>query len=137
MRIARLFLIAFILSTAPVAVQAWERGKVERFATLPPGEAYPEGIAVDRDGNAYVVTVAVNKPEKSNGTLIVFDSKGNHLRTVNIAGSSRLLLDLRLHPQTGKLLVIDYGAAKVLAVDPQTGASSVFMTVKGKNAGLD
>ena len=28
-------------------VHAWDRGKVERFATLPPGEAYPEGICTD------------------------------------------------------------------------------------------
>ena len=121
----------------PVAAQGWERGKVERFATLPAGEAHPEGICVDGEGNVYVVTVAANKPETSEGTLIVFDPKGKHLRTVRIAGSSRLLLDLRFHPQTGKLLVIDYGAAKVLTVDPKTGASSVFMTVTGEKPGLD
>jgi sugar lactone lactonase YvrE len=125
------------LLVAPFAVQAWERGKVERFATLPPGEAHPEGICLDREGNVYVVTVAVTKPETSGGTLIVFDPKGKHLRTVTIAGSTPWLLDLRFHPQTGKLLVIDYKAAKVLSVDPKTGASSVFMTVAGKNAGLD
>jgi sugar lactone lactonase YvrE len=121
----------------PIAAQAWERGKVERFATLPPGEAHPEGIAVDREGNVYVVTVAANKPETSEGTLIVFDPKGKHLRTVRVAGSSRLLLDVRFHPRTGQLLVIDYGAAKVLAVDPTSGASSVFMTVGGEKPGLD
>ena len=71
------------------------------------------------------------------GTLIVFDPNGKHLRTVTIAGSSPWLLDLRFHPQTGQLLVIDYKAAKVLSVDPKTGASSVFMTVTGKNPGLD
>src|SRR3989442_9079022 len=93
--------------TTPMAAQAFERGKVERFATLPPGEAHPEGICVDREGNVYVVTVAVNKPETSQGTLIVFDPNGKHLRTVSIADSSPMLLDLRFHPQTGKLLVID------------------------------
>src|SRR3984893_3807915 len=100
------FLTLLLLLATPIAAQAWERGKVERFATLPPGEAHPEGICVDREGNVYVVTVAANKPEKSEGVLIVFDPKGKHLRTVQIAGSSRLLLDLRFHPQTGKLLVI-------------------------------
>jgi sugar lactone lactonase YvrE len=137
MRNIRALLTLLLLAAMPVVTQAWQRGKVERFATLPPGEAHPEGICVDREGNVYVVTVAVNKPAKSNGTLIVFDSKGKHLRTVSVAGSSRMLLDLRFHPQTNKLLVIDYAAAKVLAVDPKTGASSVFMTVNGKNAGLD
>jgi sugar lactone lactonase YvrE len=134
---ACMLLTLLVLLATTITSQAWDRGKVERFATLPPGEAHPEGIAVDRDGNVYVVTVAVNKPETSEGTLIVFDSKGKHLRTVNVAGSSRLLLDVRFHPQTGKLLVIDYQAGKVLAVDPMTGASSVFMTVTGKNPGLD
>jgi DNA-binding beta-propeller fold protein YncE len=135
-RVKTLLALLALLAT-PIAVHAWERGKVERFATLPPGEAGPEGIDFDRDGNVYVVTVAANKPETSEGTLIVFDSKDKHLRTVKVAGSSRLLLDLRLHPQTGKMLVIDYQAAKVLAVDPMTGASSVFMTVTGKNPGLN
>jgi sugar lactone lactonase YvrE len=130
-------ILTLVLLAAPVTALAWERGKVERFATLPPGEAHPEGICVDREGNVYVVTVAANKPEGSPGTLIVFDPKGKHLRTVRIAGSSRLLLDLRFHPLTGQLLVIDYGAAKVLTVDPKSGASSVFMTVTGEKPGLD
>jgi sugar lactone lactonase YvrE len=134
---AKTALTVITLLAAPLAVHAWERGKVERFATLPPGEAHPEGITVGPDGNVYVVTVAANKPETSPGTLIVFDAKGRHERTVRIAGSSRMLLDLRFHPQTGKLLVIDYGAPKVLAVDPKTGASSVFMTVTGERPGLD
>ncbi len=132
---ARTFLTLLTLLATPFAARGWERGKVERFATLPPGEAHPEGICVDREGNVYVVTVAANKPDTSKGTLIVFDAKGKHLRTVSIADSSRLLLDVRFHPQTGKLLVIDYGAAKVLTVDPRTGASSVFMTVAGEKPG--
>src|SRR5690242_21019228 len=135
-KIAPTLVTLLFLATSPIAVQAWERGKVERFATLPPGEAHPEGICVDGEGNVYVVTVAANKPETAKGTLIVFDAKGKHLRTVRIDGSSRMLLDLRFHPQTGKLLVIDYGAAKVLTVDPRTGASSVVMTVTGEKPAL-
>ena len=130
-----LLLVAFL--AAPRVAEALDRGTVETFARLPPGEGHPEGITVDRDGNVYVVTVAMHKPETSPGTLIVFDPQGRHLRTVTIKGSSRLLLDVRFHPQTGKLLVIDYQAAKVLSVDPQTGDSSVFMTVTGKDPGLD
>ncbi len=130
-------LIVLILLFSPIIGWAYERGTVERFATLPPGEAHPEGIAVDRQGNVYVVTVAANKAETSEGSLIVFDPQGKHLRTVTIAGSSRLLLDVRFHPKTDQLLVIDYQGAKVLAVDAIRGTSSVFMTVAGKNPGLD
>jgi sugar lactone lactonase YvrE len=138
-RVKNLATLLALLSAlaSPITTHAWERGKVERFATLPPGEAHPEGITVDRDGNVYVVTVAAEKPETSPGTLLVFDTNGKHLRTVSIAGSSRMLLDLHFHPKTGRLLVIDYGAAKVLAVDPKSGASSVFMTVTGNHPGLD
>ena len=107
-------LTLLVLLAMPIAAQAWERGKVERFATLPRGEAHPEGICVDRQGNVYVVTVAVNKPDTSGGTLIVFDPNGKHMRTVTIAGSTPWLLDLRFHPHTGQLLVIDYKGAKVL-----------------------
>ena len=67
----------------------------------------------------------------------MFDRNGKHLRTVTIAGSTPWLLDLRFHPHTGQLLVIDYKGAKVLSVDPMTGASSVFMTVTGEDPGLD
>jgi sugar lactone lactonase YvrE len=130
-------LMLLVLLMPPNTVEAFERGTVERFATLPPGEAHPEGICVDRESNVYVVTVAANKPATSGGTLIVFDPKGKHLRTVTIAGSTPWLLDLRFHPQTSQLLVIDYKAAKVLCVDSKTGASSVFMTVTGKDPGLD
>jgi len=137
MKITRMMLMVLALLAMPFATQAWERGKVETFATLPPGEAHPEGIAVDREGNVYVVTVAANKPSTSEGTLVVFDPQGKHLRTVGIKGSSRLLLDLGFHPRTGQLLVVDYKAGKVLSVDPKTGASSAFMTVTGKNPGLD
>ena len=130
-------LILLVLLATPLTARAWERGKVETFATLPAGEAHPEGITVDREGNVYIVTVAVEKPRTSEGALLVFDPQGKHLRTVTIKGSSRLLLDLGFHPRTGQLLVVDYLGAKVLSVDPRTGASSVFMTVSGKNPGLD
>jgi hypothetical protein len=115
----------------------FDRGKVERFATLPPGEAYPEGIDADADGNVYVVTVGVNKPDTSAGSLFVFDPNGKLLRTVHTEGTSPWLLDLRFQPNTGKLLVVDYKNPKVFTVDPKTGATSVFMTVTGEHPGLD
>jgi sugar lactone lactonase YvrE len=134
---AKTVLLLLALLAIPLATKAWERGKVETFATLPPGEAHPEGITLDHDGNVYVVTVAANKPKTSEGTLIVFDPEGKHPRSVQIKGSSRLLLDVGFNPRTGKLLVVDYQSGKVLSVNPDTGASSDFMTVAIKNPGLD
>jgi sugar lactone lactonase YvrE len=133
----RTILTLLLLLATTITVRAGDRGTVERFATLPAGEAHPEGICIDAEGNVYVVTVGANKPQTSGGTLIVFDPHGKHLRTVMIPGSTPWLLDLRFHPQTGQLLVIDYKAANVLSVDPKTGESSMFMTVTGRNPGLD
>jgi sugar lactone lactonase YvrE len=100
------FLLAALAT--PITVHAFDRGKVERFATLPPGEAYPEGIDADADGNVYVVTVGANKPDTSPGSLFVFDPNGKLLRTVHMQGTSPWLLDLRFQPNTGRLLVVDY-----------------------------
>src|SRR4051812_22516218 len=47
----------FLLASFLVAFNAgaWDRGKVERFATLPAGAPNPEGVAVDpRNGDVYV-----------------------------------------------------------------------------------
>src|SRR6187551_972922 len=92
---AKIVLMLVALLAMPIATHAWERGKVERFATLPAGESHPEGICVDREGNVYVVTVAADKPATAGGTLLVFDPNGKHLRTVAIPGSTPWLLDLR------------------------------------------
>ena len=89
------------LLATPFATQAWERGKVETFATLPPGEAHPEGIAMDREGNVYVATVAVNKPRTSEGTLLVFDPQGKHLRTVAHQGLEQAAARHRLPSPDG------------------------------------
>jgi sugar lactone lactonase YvrE len=135
---AKTFLTLLVAAlVSPIAVHAFDRGKVERFATLPPGEAYPEGIDADAEGNVYVVTVGANKPNTSPGSLFVFDPNGKLLRTVHTEGTSPWLLDLRFQPNTGKLLVVDYKNPKVFAIDPKTGATSVFMTVTGEHPGLD
>lgn len=65
------------------------------------------------------------------GQIIVFDHRGRLKRTVNVQGSSTLLLGLDFHPLIHALLVIDFGANKVLQVNSVTGASSVFMTITG------
>ena len=115
---------------APPA-QAWTRSPATTFATLPAGAAYPEGITVDLAGNVYVTTFALAGTPSGTGQLFVFDKSGRLLRQVSVAGSSTLLLDLAFHPTTGALLVIDFGGAQVLRVDPVSGASSVFTSIPG------
>jgi sugar lactone lactonase YvrE len=103
------------------------------FATLPAGATGPEGLTVGEDGNVYVTTFGFNATgaASGNGQLFVFDDDGDLLRQVNIQGSTVHLLGLAFHPTTHALLVIDFGAGKVLTVDPFSGTSSVFMTVTG------
>ena len=115
---------------------AWDRGTVDKFATLPAGQGNPEGLTVDKHGDVYVTTFAVTAPAGTPGQLFVFGTDGNLKRQVSVAGSSNLLLGLGFHPQTNALLVIDFGNGQVLRVNPNTGSSSVFMTV-GAGSGLN
>jgi len=134
-QICRLAGFALVLAAlVPLTpVLAWDRGEVERFATLPAGDANPEGITADRHGNIYATTFDPAGVTGGPGRLVVFDRHGQLIRDVAVAGASPALLGLAFHPN-GKLLVIDFGAAKVLEVNPHTGASSVFMTIPGPGA---
>lgn len=122
------FILLVSLMFSSLDVSAFDRGEVEKFATLPAGSANPEGITADSHGNIYVTTFAV-PPRPTEGQLIVFDRNGHLLRQLNIQGASSQLLGLAFHPQTGDLLVIDFGGAKVFKVNPFSGASSVFASV--------
>jgi sugar lactone lactonase YvrE len=110
--------------------KAWDRGDVDTFAVLPDGTPKIEGLTVGPDGNVYVTTFDPTGPAAPS-QLFVFKDDGRLLRHVTIAGSSQATLGLGFNPVTHQLLVIDFGAGQVLAVDPNTGASSVFMTVTG------
>ena len=120
-----------VLTTAPAA--AWDRGEVDVLAVLPdasPGQpSSVEGLTVGPDGNIYVPTFGFNAKGAltGNAVLYVIRPDGKLLRQVTIAHSSPHMLGLAFNPVTGFLLVLDFGAGKVLRVDPTTGASSVFM----------
>jgi sugar lactone lactonase YvrE len=124
------FALAACITLVANPAAAWDRGSVERFATLPAGAPNPEGIAVDRHGNVYVTgfdPTGATAP----GKLFVFDDGGHLVRELNVAGASSALLGLAFHPMTHELLVIDFGAGNVLRVNPYSGAASVFSPIPG------
>lgn len=128
-------LVALFLALTALQAQAWTRLPAVTFATLPAGTAHPEGITADDRGNLYVANFDVGKASGP-GDVLVFDRHGKLLRKLSVTDSSALLLGLAFHPQSGDLLVIDFGNQRVLRVDPITGNATPFATIPGgANAG--
>ncbi len=114
--------LAALLSRSDPAV-AFDRNQAQLFAVLPDGATLPEGLVVAPNGDVYVATFDGSKK------VVVFSDEGRLLRTLTLNTSSGFLLGLGFHPQTGAFLVIDFGAGKVLKVDPHTGGASDFITL--------
>lgn len=136
MRASRILQCAFLALAATLALPAgaWIRSPATTFATLPEGTAHPEGITADANGNLYVANFDVSKAGGP-GNIVVFNRAGKFVRTLDVAGSSNLLLGIAFHPQTGALLVADLGSGSVLSVDPLTGSSAVFAPIPGASPG--
>ena len=128
-----LAVVVLIVALLPITAHAWDRGSVQRFATLPAGTAHPEGIAVDRSGNVWVADFDVTK-SAGPGDVLAFQPDGKLLRHLRPTGSSNFLLGLDFHPITGAFLVIDFGNKKVIQVDPSTGATTDFATLTPADA---
>jgi sugar lactone lactonase YvrE len=127
---AALGLMIGVLAAAPAS--AWKRGPVQVLAVLPdvtPGvKSSVEGLTVGPDGNIYVPTFGFNTKGAltGNAVLFVISPTGKIVRQVTIANSSPHMLGLAFNPVTHALWVLDFGAGKVLNVDPQTGGSTVL-----------
>jgi sugar lactone lactonase YvrE len=126
--------LAFGVWTAAPA-GAFDRGDVDVLTVLPdvtPGQpSSVEGLTVGPDGNIYTTSFGFNTKGALTGpaALFVIRPDGKLVRQVPIAGSSPHTLGLGFNPVNGFLLILDFGAGKVLNVDPKTGSSSVFMTL--------
>jgi sugar lactone lactonase YvrE len=134
------FVLLGVLSTTPV--YAWDRGDVDVLAILPdvtPGvPSSVEGLTVGPDDNIYTTSFGFNAGGAISGNSVLYVTKpnGNLVRKVAIANSSPHSLGLAFNPVNGFLLVLDFGAGKVLHVDPVTGTSSVFIAPIA-NSGLN
>src|SRR3954469_16132121 len=96
MTLSRTFLFAGLILLVNAA-SAWDRGTVERFATLPPGALNPEGITVDRrNGDVYVT--GFNPTGAGQAQIYVFDEFGRLNRVLNVTNSSSALLGIAFHP---------------------------------------
>ena len=138
-------------SNYEMARSQWNRDKkvLDYKAPLAKSETHsPQGADRDRErrgeepapdearqGQQYVLARGLEHHHSANpagsgaSQLFVFNSQGKQLRQVTIQGSSSATLGLAFRPGTSMLLVIDFGAGKVLSVDPQTGTSSTCITV--------
>src|SRR4029077_21109921 len=124
MKIVTLFCAGLtVLLSQSNSAAAFDRNKAQVFAVLPDGGTLPEGLAVAPNGDVYVATFDGSKK------IFVFNDNGRLLRTLTVNASSGSLLGLGFHPHTGAFLVIDFGAGKVLKVDPHTGGASDFITL--------
>ena len=142
-RIIRCAAVLLSIFAATPPANAFDRRSVNLLTVLPdvtPGNpSSVEGLTVGPDGNIYVTTFGFNSTGalSGNAVLYVIRPDGKLLRQVTIKGSSPHMLGLRFNPVNGYLLVLDFGAGQVLHVNPETGASSVFMTPTLGGSGLN
>ena len=147
------FFAAVLALVAGTSAQAWDRGPVKDFATIPvltsmtPGPSCPnnapsctsdiEGVAVGPDGTVYSASFGFNSDGAlgGNGVLFVFAPNGKLLRQFPVLGSSPHLIGMVFQQSSGRVLIADLGLGIVWSVDPVSGATSKFMQAPSILAG--
>src|SRR5260221_4639974 len=144
---------------SPGPAEAWDRGDVHNFATIPtfapsgPGAACPngakscssdvEGVAVAPDGRVYSASYGYNGDGALGGygELFVFAPNGQLLADFPVVGSSPHLIGLEYQQSSKSVLIADLGKGVVWKVDPETRTTSMFMQaptiIAGKSPGLN
>jgi streptogramin lyase len=150
---------AMLGSLSPGPAEAWDRGDVDNFATIPtfapsgPGAACPneaksctsdvEGVAVAPDGTVYSASYGYNRDGALGGygELFVFAPNGQLLTHFPVVGSSPHLIGLEYQQSSESLLIADLGKGVVWKVDLKTQTTSMFMQAPtittGKSPGLN
>jgi SMP-30/Gluconolactonase/LRE-like region len=130
--LATLACVGLAIASSITPAAAWDRGSVETFALIPSGFPMVEGLAVGPDGLVYSPTF--NPTGSPPSQLFTFNPDGTLKQSVPIQGSSQAMLGLEVIPgTTNALLVLDFGAGQVLAVNPTNGNASVCITLPPGN----
>src|SRR6202048_5200585 len=142
---------------SPGPAEAWDRGDVHNFATIPtfapngPGAACPneakscssdvEGVTVAPDGTVYSASYGYKREGALGGygELFVVAPNGQLSTDFPVVGSSPHLIGLEYQKSSKSVLIADLGKGVVWKIDPETQTTSMFMQaptiIAGKSPG--
>jgi DNA-binding beta-propeller fold protein YncE len=110
------------------------RGEVQRFATLPDGVRFPEGITANpRNGDVYVATFDFGPNANA---LLRYSRHGQLLGSLSFGGAP--LLGLEFDRRNGKVYIANFGASKIqrIAADLSGAVEDVATIPNGSVDGI-